>query len=377
MATKMIGLCISYNHINYGTLLQAFATQYAVERLGYETEIIDYHPGKETHPRYNAAHFLLMGRFLLFDLTHRKPALDQAHSDGADQRKAAAEQFRRDYLHSMVSCRGYTELCKTAGRYKAVITGSDQIWNPRTANSSFYTLRFVPPGIRRISYASSMGVSKYPWYLRGEASDFLSKIDCLSVREESAASIISGLIGKTPMVVCDPTGLLTAEEWAHCIKPELPEKEYIFCYFLGDCRDGRELAVSMAAKTGLPVWGIAAADHTADESYCDKVFYDADVPAFVNLIRGASMVLTDSFHGTMLSLIHEKEFFVFHRMRKNTPYQRNARIDDLLRHMGLTGRLVTGNNIPQKKIDYSVFTPVMEQFRAESVSFLRQSLEGL
>ncbi len=97
----------------------------------------------------------------------------------------------------------------------------------------------------------------------------------------------------------------------------------------------------------------------------------------MNLIRGASMVLTDSFHGTMLSLIHEKEFFVFHRMRKNTPYQRNARIDDLLRHMGLTGRLVTGNNIPQKKIDYSVFTPVMEQFRAESVSFLRQSLEGL
>ena len=125
----------------------------------------------------------------------------------------------------------------------------------------------------------------------------------------------------------------------------------------------------------MPIWGIMSNECVADESYFDRSIYGASVDAFVNLIRGATLILTDSFHGTMMSLIHKKPFYVFYRFRKDTPYQRNSRIDDALTRYNVSDRLVTNATSTEfKDMDYSEISRRMDSFRSSSMEFLMHAL---
>lgn len=378
---KKVGLCLSCRHTNYGTLLQAFATQRVIDGLGYETEILDYSPGIDSRKRYTPGAFLRRNVVKkLFEKQRQKEKQiswqeDELHAKNRMMRSVAADSFREKYLHSFVRCEDFQAARDWSRRYDAVLVGSDQVWNPHVSASQFYTLRFVDNSVKRLSYATSMGVSSWPFYLRGEARSYLSRIDEISVREKTAADIIEGLIGRRPTVVCDPTCLLTREEWESLIPVRASEKPYILCYFLGDCTAGRKLARRMSSQMGLPLWGIMSNERDVDESYLDRLICGAAVEEFVNLIRGASLVITDSFHGTMLSLLHEKPFYVLYRMRTNTQYQRNSRIDDALTRFGAGDRLVVDpENTVSREMDYSTISRAMEEFRSFSLEFLRKSL---
>lgn len=116
----------------------------------------------------------------------------------------------------------------------------------------FNSLRFAPKGVRRISYATSLGVSSYPKHCWNSARDMWKHMDYISVREEQGAKIIREICGNKveAKVVVDPTYLMTKEQWEDVIPPKrMTDKKYVFCYFLGEDIHAKQCAKRYAKKT--------------------------------------------------------------------------------------------------------------------------------
>ena len=177
----MIGVCIKYFHENYGGMLQAFATVSMLEQRGLEYELIQYEkvrsiPGMvRSMPR-------LLNRVLLNDKYEAflKKRGMKAHPEFAQMDKARMQCFRAfkesHFTRLSPVFKGYPALCEGARRYSAVVTGSDQLWSPAGLPTNYYNLMFVPEDVRKISYASSFGVSYIPWYQKGRTAAYLNRI---------------------------------------------------------------------------------------------------------------------------------------------------------------------------------------------------------
>lgn len=188
--------------------------------------------------------------------------------------------------------------------YDCVVVGSDQVWNPDFAGVDFFFLDFVDPS-KRIAFAASIGYTELDDEVLERYTTFWQQMRYISVRENSAADIIEKAIGKRPDVFLDPTLLLTKEEWDEIAKrPEcnLPDK-YVLCLFLGNMP---EVIIENYKKVyGLEL--IVLNDKTYPKYYIQG-------PAeFVWLIKNAELILTDSFHCSVFSIIYHKQFSVYDR----------------------------------------------------------------
>lgn len=382
---KKIGLCLAYKGTNYGMLLQAYATQQMLIGLGYQTEIIEYTNDRRLRQVTNMLRKVYLPIFQrpLFKRMRRKvlrilfPDFKRAY---VRQWNATAD-FRSTRLTGFVHYRGFRALQEGSRAYHAVIVGSDQQWPPAICYSDVKTLLFAAPSVRRISYATSMGVSSYPYYVRKRAAEFLSKIDHISVREESAKRIINSLVSNPVAVVADPTLLITREEWERLLPARNPDRpSYILCYYLGNNPEHRRAAMALNASTGLRIISIRSVESYAriDLDYADESIEGATPEEFLNLIRYAEYVCTDSFHGVALSASNNRPFSVFYRTSSNQPDSRNSRIDHVLDKLGLADRLATdAEDVMRqyaKRVDYTAVNRTIDAFREESLQFLRNAL---
>ncbi len=380
-----VGLCLAYKGVNYGMLLQAYATQRVIEGLGYETEIIDYKRNGYKHirmtpwlPVYVASEFIKRQK-----KNKEKPVLDELHKQNIADRKAVSNEFIEKRLLHRVKCDGILELEKhAASHYNGVLVGSDQIWPPDAAFGNFTTLRFAPDDMNKISYATSLGVSKYPYYCKSSAANFLKRINHISVREEQGRQIIAGICDVPVQVVLDPTYLLTYEQWLELIPYEkiVPEK-YVLCYFLGNTKEHKKLAREFADKHGLKLVTILSTESVSDidVSYADQVITGYGPDKFINLVRNAEFVMTDSFHGVAFSVINHTQFYVFYRTLVGSKNSRNSRIDNILDTWGLQNRLILNDaaveDFTSEPIDYTAVNQKIEQKRKMSMDFLTNALK--
>ena len=380
-----VGLCLAgFIGSNYGMLLQAYATQQVVDKLGYKTEIIKYKSGKNKgiKPSIGAAYVAskTVASKIKRKIAPRREEMDATHRANRERRYKIAEEFRERRWHSIVECNGIDELRALSTKYESVLVGSDQLWQPDIAFTNFYTLRFAAPGVKRISYATSLGVSEYPKYCRKQARDYWRKIDYISVREEQGADLIEEIAGIRPEVVADPTYLLTKEGWLDLIPNRIVyEERYVLCYFLSDDKDAKTLAIRFAHERGFKCIGILSSECNADDSDLDEVLTDKTPEDFINLIRNAECVFTDSFHGLAFSVINDKDFYIFYRKRTDVRASRKSRIDNILSKYGLEKRLVINpeNGLQEiKSIDYSVIKRKVDSIRSESLQFLIHALDG-
>lgn len=274
---KKIGLCLAYKGVNYGMLLQAYATQQIFLDLGFIPEIINYKDNiKHKLSLHNIYNIYLRPIYLRSKFNKLKiKFLKKLHEEFKltyDLRTRAADKFRRNKFVNIVTYEGYDNLKAGAFNYDAVVVGSDQQWLPLAAFGDFNTLRFVDDSIKKISFATSMGVVKYPKFVREKAKEFLSRIDFISVREESAKDIINSLINKPVKVILDPTFLLNKEDWQKRIPVQDPKKEpYILCYFLGNSKINKQKAIDLKKATGLKLISIRS---TEEYSKFDTIFAD-------------------------------------------------------------------------------------------------------
>lgn len=274
----------------------------------------------------------------------------------------------------------FQKLTEESEQYTDFIVGSDQLWLPVNVVGNYYTLNFVPENINKISYATSFGISQIPKKYREQYVQFLSKINYLSVREDSGKEIIKELINKEAVVVCDPTLLLKKEEWEKLESKNYSiNNKYIFCYFLGKNIKHRKFVERLREKTGYKIVSINHCDEYVkySDKFADIIPYDVGPSEFLKLIKNAEYVCTDSFHGTMFSLIYNKQFFSFRRHMENLKMSTNSRISSILKILNLEQRLLTGDETidnVDKQIQYDTINKRIDDFRGKSIDFLKKSL---
>lgn len=218
---------------------------------------------------------------------------------------------------------------KCKENYSAVLVGSDQLWLPGNIAADYYTLNFVPEAVNTIAYATSFGQSSLPNDSAKKASFFLKKIKHIGVREESGQKLVKQLANRDVPVVCDPTLLFTGEEWMGIQQQEpLLKEKYILCYFLGNNPPHRDFASRLKKETGCKIVALTHLDEfvKSDEGYADETPYDIDPADFLNLIRNAEYVCTDSFHCSVFSILYKREFYTFRRYNRNTRQSTNSRL---------------------------------------------------
>ena len=387
---KKIALVTCYFQHNYGSQLQALATQMICDKMGWPNETICIDGLKPEINRAKYRYFL--SRILDINTikdkmsTVRKVFAKKTNPEYAQNLTVrdrlfssfAVDQFRLSQVfHSKV------ELSAHASDYSAFIVGSDQLWLPSNISADYYTLNFVPDGIgvRKIAYATSFGVSALPKKQAGLAKEFLPKLDSIMVREESGKKLVKKLIGKEVPVVCDPTLLFSAEDWAEVLPSSKRIQEpYILCYFLGNNPEQREWAKKLAKETNLKLAQLPNLDEyiKTDEGFADYPLYDVSPLDFVAMIRDAEFVLTDSFHCTVFSILHQKKFFSFRRYSNDSAVSTNGRLYSLLSSFGLSDRMLTSEEsvteYQDKEIDYSQVLSRLERMRAESIGLLKKAV---
>ena len=382
---KRIALAAVYEKINYGTVLQCFALQKVLESQKIDAKVIHrcgiqklINKNRRNYYRHHALDLSLykakMG--LVFHILRQRT--DKKFQAEMNQRKKAFADFIHGHIsftEPMEDARMLEQHCRDCD---AVIVGSDQLWLPVNLFGDFYTLSFVPDGVKRLSYATSFGVADMNSRERLIAQNFLKKMDKITVREMSGQKLVHELTDKTVELVCDPTILFTAQQWDQYLKPaqlqNVPEN-YIFCYFLGKNMESREYARKLSRETGLPIVVLRHLDEyiAQDEQFGDVAPYDAGPAEFVSLIRNAAYVCTDSFHGTVFSILYNKVFYTFFRHAQKNRFSTNSRIESLLSVAGLEHRLISNvDTAPDfgDPIDFDAVNQRMAAFREESKKIL-------
>ena len=382
---KKLGICICYQVKNYGSQLQSYATTVELKRRNIDFEIIRYK--KKFTPKlilsliprlFNPV--FVSERFFLRYPKKIRLKLDREFNKNNSCRNACLEKFSKERFTSLSPVYyGYDELCKASKNYDGVMVGSDQLWAPSGITSNFYNLMFVDDNVLKISYAASMGVSRIKKKLHKLYRTFLSRMDFISVRENTAKKLVEELSTNTAEVVVDPVLLLSGDDWLN----EIPDKKlfdepYIFAYFLGKTPEYRQAVTRFAKEKGLKIVTSHHMDsyNKADINFGDYAPYDVGPQEFVNLIRNAEYVFTDSFHGCVFSMLYKKQFMVFNRYSDKSISSKNSRIDSFCENYGLSDRRFEGDiNAVDNEIDYTSVLEKAEHHRQKSLAFLDKALK--
>ena len=382
---KKLGICVCYQHRNYGSQLQSYATTVELKKRNIDFEIIRYKKKitplfiLKALPRLFNPVFIsdrVMLRYQKRLMLKLKPELEK---NNAIRNKCLADFSAERFTDLSPIYYGYESLQKGSENYWGVMSGSDQLWAPGGITSNFYNLMFAGENTKRISYATSIGVAQIKPKLHKVYREFLNKMDNISVREIAGKKLVEQLSHKKAQVVVDPVMLLTAEEWLKEIPLENRYDEpYIFAYFLGESGEHRKAVTEFAKKKGLKIVTTHHMDkyNKADEGFGDYAPFDVGPAEFVNFIRNAEYVFTDSFHGSVFSVLYEKKFMIFTRYADDNVASKNSRIDSFCEIYGLSDRRYKGNAEEiDNEIDYKTVLAKVQQEREKSKAFLDKSLK--
>lgn len=355
---------------NYGSLLQAFATQQIIENLGYECEIIDYIRKDESYAQHEKT------------LLTRKPEWNRNPIKKAiylmlrqPESIAAGRRFEKAQIKYLKRTKNYC----SAGQLKTnppiadiYMTGSDQVWGP-TEDGSYddsYCLSFTKAADKRISYAASFGHTNMTQELSTYYKKWLSRYQHITVREDSAVEIIKELGLKAKQVI-DPTLLLTAADWGKLIKPVKPKK-YVLVYQLHNDMKLGKYAKAVAKDFGLPLIRISTSFHQIFRE--GKFVWCPEIGEFLSYIKNAECVITDSFHGTAFAINLNTPFVEV--LPNNNTGTRNISI---LKLTGLSDRILTDINdtsLAREKIDFSKVNQIIDEKRIDCLRILKDMLEN-
>lgn len=386
---KKVGIVSCYFQKNYGSMLQAYATQKFLDINGIENETICY-DGIDKEIKIRKYNFYLkqlfdlnvvFGKIGYINIKLRKKNPFSRLGKSLKIRDNAFGRFKKRFNISerYDTFSELTEACRI--KYSSILLGSDQLWLPSNIDADYYTLTWVPSEVKKISYATSFGLSELPAKYMKVASEYLRRIDWISTREKTGQDIIYNAIGKKAKVVCDPTMLFTGEQWLEVQPRErLCKEKYIFCYFLGDNPEQREFVKQIKDKTGYKIVSILYLNVFAkcDKNFADFAPFDVDPGDFLNYIRNAEYVCTDSFHASVFSILYHKKFFTFRRFKESYHLATNSRLDTLLESLELSNRILTAyedvNECLSSEIDYGKVDNLIEKMRSEGSEYLLEAL---
>lgn len=386
---KRVGIVSCYFKNNYGSMLQAYATKKVLDNNNIDNETInidyntDFRKGKKKYYLTQIFNFNFIKSKLGMIKMKFDTKINKKLGENVSIRNQKYKEFRKEFNLSR-SNNTYKDLEELAReKYSDVIVGSDQLWLPVNIVADYYTLNWVPEEINKISYSTSFGVSTIPKKYNEQYKKFLTRINYLSVREDTGLKLIKDIAGIDAKLVSDPTILLTREEWDEiAVKERIIKEKYILCYFLGSNIEHRKFAERLRDKTGLKIVSLNHADEYVRYSdiFADIIPYDIGPKEWLNLIKNAEYVCTDSFHGTVFSLIYNKIFFDFRRYNSKVKGSTNSRIDSLLKIVGVGNeRILDGTENVEKvlkyEIDFEKVNKKLDNYRKESKKWLLEAIK--
>ncbi len=371
-----VGVLTINGDTNYGNRLQNYAVQEVLKSLSCEVQtIVNRNNVRYKKHRRNFTeainHFIEknQGRsWDYFQLEVYKLKNKKTIKEYQTRRRKAFQSFTSTYISETDYAISSGNIPADLGQnFDFFVTGSDQVWNPfyrRTSPIDFLTFA---PKHKRIAYAASFGVSAIPSTFTEDFRTWLSEMQHLSVREQAGADIIKELTGRDAAVLVDPTLMLNKDQWLSISKVSdlKPKRKYLLTYILGKPAHGRKISQRIAQDNNLEVVNLA--DIRALRYYC------IDPAEFIDLIHSAELVLTDSFHGAVFSILLERPFAVLERIGAQSL---SSRLDTLLSTFRLQSRkwysLQSGNDL--FTIDFSHVPAILEQERAKALDYLKDAL---
>ena len=359
MNKKRIGVITFHNYDNYGAILQSYALQKKLRELGTDPEIIDYSCQYISNP---------------FRLVNLKEKGLFNYIYGAIghicyiPRRRKCNQFRKHMKYSEPVTKG--NMRAVSGKYDIYIAGSDQIWDYKLTNfDQTYFLDFPEKGKKKCSYAASIGEHIPPEQFRNDYSRLLNDFDEILVREDYGADIVNELTGKKPEVVCDPTLLLTAEEWNKLLKEPKIRGKYILVYQLGINPEIVNFAKRLKKKTGYRIVYIPFPLVGLLKCRCEITVGPAE---WMGLFKNAEYVISDSFHGVVFSLLFNRKFFA-----KADGHHKNRRVEQLLKLVNLSDRTMNDVSDEQltEEIDFTYANEQIANFRNFSLHKLSEMVK--
>ena len=365
---------ITYHFVpNYGAAMQAWALQKYLTNLGHEVFLIDYRPSHLTTGGY--FHFPCDRWTLRADLViaYQKVMGLKLWLKGDGGKRMRFEQFHQEHLNlSDRSYRSKRQLRQNPPQADVYICGSDQIWNAseQFGIDSSYFLDFAPKSVKRISYAASFGRPKVHPRFESATADLIRSVDAISVREQSGVGIVKKQSDRDAEWVPDPT-LLVNDGYPEAAPPADQAEDYIFSYTLRSRELASNIERQMAAATGLSVVSpitLAASGHG-----------EPGPLEWLGYIKSAKVVITNSYHGTLFSIIFKKPFVFVGLSGAKASF--NERAISLLHGLGLQDRMMDSydedrlESILSAEIDWDSVGFEIDRWRKQANSYLLDAIE--
>lgn len=370
---------------NYGGLLQNYALQQVLKRLGHEVETVDWKPvasnslkEKVWRKKETLLSILLKDRERpRYSLTDKEQEIISKNTHGFIERYISICTFtakKEEDFHSV------DETCK----YQAYVVGSDQVWRP--SYNSFPKTMFLSfverKDVKRIAYAASFGTSAWEFtpQMTNECAQLAQKFDLITVREKSGVDLCREHLGVEATHVLDPTMLLNSEDYKNVVMAENEPKSAgtLFHYILDPNEEKRGLIERLAADQGLLPFTIMPKFQAENRTRKDvkKRIEDCVFPSVTSWLRGfmdAKMVIVDSFHGAVFSIIFNKPFWVLANAKRG-----NARFESLLGLFELEERMISMDSLSEnfdwnKEIDWKKVNDI----RQKEVSRCKSLFDGV
>lgn len=337
---KKIGiLTFYYNNINYGGLLQAFALQKYLTFLGFDAEQICY--DFQSYRKKNIKDYVYLFKNRI--IKSKSKNINETYFSNSTKRYKKFKQFEESIPHSK-RVYNYRNIRTIKNNYDFFICGSDQIWNDWGLKDKVirnFALDFVESE-NKMSYAASFGTSVVSKSHSDLLKNHILDLSHVTVREENGLDILREMGRLDGRVVVDPVFLLSKKEWSVIAEdPKGLPDNYVCMYFLGDLKDRSSSIYDFFRKNNINTVLFPHINHYKSGEDIHSGFNCYGSPTeFIGAIKKAKLVLTDSFHAMVFSLIFNKEFYVIERDTLIKGNNMSSRITSLLRQVNLSERLI-------------------------------------
>lgn len=348
-------------YFNYGNRLQNYASQEVLKELGCEVETI---PVEFKNWKRDVKN--LIGLLNLYF-----PILNNKKLNELSKEYKFYKFTRKNIKYSsyyLSSLRAEKDINNLIINYDYFLTGSDQVFNPFFGDIDIFYLSFVP-NEKRLSYAASFGISDIPGEYSMKIGQLLKGFKAISVREDTGIKLVKELSERDATLLIDPTMMLSKDKWLKISKKpwHLDEKKYILTYVLGNVTEEFNNFVNKIAKEkALDIINIL--EHKKNN------LYTCDPGEFIYLINSAEIMITDSFHGAVFSIIMQTPFVIFNREDENVSM--NSRIETLTQTFKMTDRI--SNNINKTEdlfnMDFKESEQILKREQDKAIEFLKNNL---
>lgn len=366
-------------HTNYGNILQAYALQTVLQRLGHEPYVLEKVPGF-TLPLYRYP-LAYAKRLVLKYLLGKKQTVLFLEQKLRREYKVIGQfthPFVQKYIHTYHG--PWTAEAMTAAGFQAFVVGSDQVWRPiyfdRHHIEQAYLSFTKGLSVKRLSYAASFGTDDWEYTPRQteQCKALLQQFDGVSVRERGAVALCREHFGREALHVLDPTMLLTAADYRQLIaqSPEqLQPIEGLMTYILDSDFEKEAVAQRIAEHNGWSVFRSNSRCEDLTAPLTERI--QPPVEQWLQGFSQAQMILTDSFHACVFSILFHKPFVVIGNAARGL-----SRFHSLLSLFGLESRLVTSaaeaERVAAQPICWETVDSRLEEERIKSMAFFKQHL---